>query len=43
MGIIACTALHEDKYKKKCFDVGMNSFLAKPIMIKELKEMLQCF
>ena len=31
MKIIACTALHEGKYKKKCLEAGMDYYLAKPI------------
>ncbi len=29
--IVACTALHEGKWKKKCIASGMNSYLGKPI------------
>ena len=38
--IIACTALEEGRYKRKCLAAGMSDFLAKPIHLEKLKKVL---
>ena len=38
--IIALTADAFEEDKKHCIDVGMNDFLAKPVIIEELKKIL---
>lgn len=40
--IIALTANALKKDKEKCFDVGMNDFLAKPFKIKDIESCLGC-
>jgi len=40
--IIACTA-SGIAYKEKCFDAGMDDFIVKPMMLEELKQILDKF
>jgi len=40
--IIACTASGES-YRRKCLDAGMDGFIVKPLMIEELKQILDKF
>lgn len=39
--IIALTADILETNKVHCYDAGMNDFLAKPVMINELKDMIK--
>ena len=41
--IIACTAYVDMKTKSKCFDLGMKSFISKPINRHNLKQTLEFF
>ena len=38
--IVALTALVLPEMKEKCFEVGMDEFISKPVMINELSEIL---
>ena len=39
--IIALTALAMSGDQEKCFDVGMNDYLSKPVAIEELKKAIE--
>jgi CheY-like chemotaxis protein len=41
MPIIALTASAQEENRQKCFEAGMDDFVAKPIMIGDLRRILK--
>ncbi len=41
--IIALTAAALPEERQRCLESGMDRFLAKPVRLAELRDMLQCF